>query len=68
MSAGSYNGPRWVWYCPVCDENRSRGEDAFVCTDAEDCPDSEIWGGACGFLVCEACHQPMRDPERRCSE
>ena len=65
MSADAYDGPTWVHYCPYCDEELSRGKGAIVCTDPEKCPDSEAWGGACGFLVCEAYHHPIRDLERR---
>lgn len=68
MSAGSYDGPTWVHYCPYCDKDLARGDGAFVCTDAEDCPDSEALAGACGYLVCEEYHHPIRDLERRCSE
>jgi hypothetical protein len=65
MSADSYDGPTWVEYCQYCGEKLTRGEGAFVCTDPENCPDSEGGDGACGFLVCEAHHHPIRDLGRR---
>lgn len=68
MSAESYDGPSWIHFCPYCEKELVRGEEAYVCTDPEECPKSDDWGGACGFLVCEEYHHPIRDLERRPSE
>jgi hypothetical protein len=55
----------WVWYCPECNTDLTRGEDAIACEDPDACPNTKDWGGdACGYIVCTECHRPARERRR----
>jgi len=55
----------YVWYCPECNVELTRGDDAVACEDPAKCPNTEDWGGdACGYIVHTECHGVAKERRR----
>lgn len=59
----------YEWYCSNCEEWIGWPDldesPAVICDDAAECPHSVDWDGdACGYVVCEWCHEPASDRTR----
>ena len=59
----------YEWFCSNCEGwigwPDLDDSPAVICDDAAECPHSIDWeGDACGYVVCEWCHEPASDRTR----
>lgn len=62
------NMHEYRWFCPECEKELTKGEDAIECDgEPDECVRSERWpGGTCGYVVCADCRSVAE--ERRVTE